>query len=314
MTAHPIPDSYWVSPRHFLAGEYPSARRESQARKRLALLLDVGIRSFVDLTDPGDDLEPYDALVKTLAQERGQQVGYRRMTIADMGVPTHAHMATVIDHIDGEIKDGRAVYVHCWGGVGRTGMVVGCWMVAKEGRTAFQALDRIAELRQGTPDGFTRSPETRDQRAFVVRWACDAAGKPALSFRDRCDAILRFAPHFEEPASFATLISPPISDGGLLAPYCELAPWATDFMQALDDAGWCSARDWESWEDAGRRYVDDPSLVAGADAEVLARLLTLHVGLDRRNEGHLADMAERGHLKAILDRLAQLRDQQPASS
>jgi protein-tyrosine phosphatase len=311
LTDHPIPDSYWVSPDHLLAGEYPSARRESQARKKLAGLLDAGVRSFVDLTDPDDDLEPYEAIVAALARERGHEVRYRRLTIPDMGVPTTEHMRGVLEHIDREIAAGRAVYVHCWGGVGRTGMVAGCWMVAREGRSAFDALGRIAELRRGTPDGFTRSPETAGQRGFIVRFACEMAGKPAMSLRDRCDALLKYAPHFDDPGSFATLVSPLMGDGSLV-PYCELAPWATDFMQALEDAGWCSARDWESWEDQGQRYVDDPGLVAGADADVLARLLTLHVGLDRRNEGHLADMAERGHLKAILDRLKELRDQQPA--
>jgi hypothetical protein len=313
MTDHPIPDSYWVSRSHLLAGEYPSARRESQARKRLAAFLDAGIRSFVDLTGPDDDLVPYDTIATALARERGHDVRCRRMTMPDAGVPSTDQMRSVLAHIDHEIKDGRPVYVHCWGGVGRTGMVAGCWMIANEGRTALQALDRIGELRRGTPDGFTRSPETAEHRRFIVRWACEAAGTPALSLRDRCDALLKFAPHFTDAGSFATLVSPPVSDGSLLVPYCELAPWATDFIQALEDAGWCTDCDWASWHDAGQRYVEDPKLVAAADAAVLAQLLTFHVGLDRRYGGHLADMAERGHLTAILDRLRELRDR-PASA
>jgi len=81
-----------------------------------------------------------------------------------------------------------------------------------------------------------------------------------------------------------------------------------DVIQTIEDAGWCSSCDWQGWEDEGLRYVEEPARVGAADADVLARLLTLHVALERRNEGHLADMAERGHLKVILERLRELRE------
>jgi hypothetical protein len=311
MHQRPIPDSYWVSPSQLLAGAYPSERRAAAARHRLTALLDAGIRSFVDLTETGDGLVSYDAAVKTLAVERGHDVAYRRMAIPDMGVPTSAQMAAVLDHVGQEIGAGRAVYLHCWGGIGRTGTVVGCWLVAKEGRTALQALERIAELREGTPDGFKHSPETHEQREFIVRWACAQSGKTGLSFRDRCDALLKFAPYFNTADSFAALVSPVMSDGSVIMPYCELAPWATDFIQTIEDAGWCVDCDWEGWQEDGCRYVENATLVANADADVLTKLLTLHVRLDRCRQGHLADMAERGHLKAILERLKELRDQHP---
>jgi protein-tyrosine phosphatase len=305
---HPIPDSYWISP-SLLAGEYPSERRESPARKKLTALLDAGIRSFVDLTEEDAGLAHYDGLVKTLARERGHEAHYRRMAIPDAGVATAQQMTGVLAHIEDELSGGRPVYVHCLGGIGRTGTVAGCWMVEKEGRTALQALERIARLRKDTPEGFRHSPETREQREFIVHWACARAGRQAMSLGERCDALLKFAPHFDAPGPFATLVSPMMSDAAMVAPYCELAPWASDFVQTLEDAGWCVDCNWEAWQGEGQRYVDDPALVAGADADALARLLTVHVHLDRRHEGHLADMAERGHLKAILGRLKELRDQ-----
>jgi protein-tyrosine phosphatase len=63
-----------------------------------------------------------------------------------------------------------AQYVHCWGGIGRTGTVVGCWLVAREGLTTDAALQRIAELRKDTPDRGLGSPETKLQRRFVLQW------------------------------------------------------------------------------------------------------------------------------------------------
>ena len=38
-------------------------------------------------------------------------------------------MAGLLDAIDTAMRDGKTVYLHCWGGVGRTGNVVGCSLV-----------------------------------------------------------------------------------------------------------------------------------------------------------------------------------------
>ena len=76
----------------------------------------------------------------------------------------------MLDQIDGCLADGTPVYVHCWGGIGRTGTVIGCWL-ARNGFPGQAALDRIAELRAGTPDAYKRSPETPAQRAFVIGFA-----------------------------------------------------------------------------------------------------------------------------------------------
>ena len=167
----PIPDSYWVIPERLLAGEYPSSLKDAEARAKLAALLDAGVRSFVDLTETEDGLRPYRELAKTLAAERGMDVHYRRMSIKDLGIPSAAHMVDILTHIESEIANDRPVYVHCWGGIGRTGTVVGCWLRAWDGHSGDEAIKRIAEWRRDTPDGFKRSPETAEQRRFVTDWS-----------------------------------------------------------------------------------------------------------------------------------------------
>src|SRR3712207_6971239 len=47
--------------------------------------------------------------------------------------------------------EGGLPYVHCWGGIGRTGTVVGCYLV-EHGMDGEQAIAAIAEWRAGTPD------------------------------------------------------------------------------------------------------------------------------------------------------------------
>ena len=79
-------------------------------------------------------------------------------------------MTTILKTIGDEIAAGRPVYVHCWGGVGRTGTVAGCWLVQKDGLSGQDAIARIAQLRRTTPKGRRPSPETPDQCRFVSEW------------------------------------------------------------------------------------------------------------------------------------------------
>jgi len=75
----------------------------------------------------------------------------------------------VLDAIAGDLQIGKTVYVHCWGGIGRTGTVVGCHLVER-GRTGQEALETIRALRSSVPD-LRLSPETKAQRQMVINWA-----------------------------------------------------------------------------------------------------------------------------------------------
>lgn len=167
----PIPESYWVRPGHLLAGEYAGARLPTLALRKLRRLLDAGITSFVDLTQAGEAwLPPYEPLLTQEASLRGVTVRYLRAPIRDMGVPAPEALHATLDYLDAELISGRRVYLHCWGGIGRTGTVVGCHLV-RHGLTGEEALALIARLRRLTPDARRRSPETEAQRAMVLTWA-----------------------------------------------------------------------------------------------------------------------------------------------
>ena len=172
----PIPDSYWVVPGRLVAGEYPGARDDAEARGKLRRLLDAGITFFLDLTEADEhSLRPYAGLLSGEAAVVGRSAVHRRMPIPDVGIPGAAGMARILDAIDAALDDGRTVYVHCFGGIGRTGTAVGCYLV-RHGLSGQEALVRIAELRTGTPDGHRRSPETDAQERMVLEWS---AGTPA---------------------------------------------------------------------------------------------------------------------------------------
>lgn len=178
--ARPIPDSYRVDYNglafetppsgQLLAGEYPGAREPEEAREKIDRLLDAGVNLFIDLTEAGEyGLHPYAQMVAFAAGERGARVSYQRLSIKDMSTPSRAQMGQTLDVVDAALAEGYGVYVHCYGGIGRTGTVIGCWLV-RHGLSGRQALAKIGAWRRGTPDGWRRSPETEAQLNMVLTW------------------------------------------------------------------------------------------------------------------------------------------------
>lgn len=166
-----IADSYWVVPGKFLAGEYPYARDGAEGRRRLRWLLEQGVDLCLDLTEAGESgLEIYLPAFLEEASRLGKQAWHQRNPIPDMGVPSVPQMRRILDELDQALSLGRTVYLHCYGGIGRTGTVVGCYLV-RHGMSGPQALAQIARWRAETPDGWRPSPETRPQTDLVLRWA-----------------------------------------------------------------------------------------------------------------------------------------------
>jgi len=162
MTARgPIPRSYRAGEWPLYAGAYPGSGDEAEAEVEVAALCAAGVDLCFDLTEFGE-LEPYAHLLPA-------GVEHRRFPIPDFTVPRPTYAAQILDELASSLAAGRTVYLHCFGGRGRTGTLVGCWLV-RQGLPGRDALDTIARLRQGLPDGDVPSPETEEQRDLVLRW------------------------------------------------------------------------------------------------------------------------------------------------
>ncbi len=166
MVERPIPNSYWVGPGRLLAGEYPRDYADDTSQAKLDALVAAGVRVFLDLTTDADGLTPYAPL---LARYPG--VVHERYPIPDVSTPRSPEQTrAILDAIDGHLAAGRGVYVHCWGGVGRTGVIVGCWL-ARHGYPGEAALAQLRRLWQACAKSARReSPETPEQVRYVVTW------------------------------------------------------------------------------------------------------------------------------------------------
>ena len=161
-------ETYWVSPVCLMAGEYPGSVDLEDARPKLRWLLESGVSVFVDLTE-ADDLAPYAIALAREADRIGVAPEYLRRPVRDWGKPTAELMSTILEDIDAAVEADKTVYLHCMAGLGRTGVVVGCYLV-RHGMSGAEALDEIPRLRHAITGGAMTSPYTDPQRNMVLMW------------------------------------------------------------------------------------------------------------------------------------------------
>jgi hypothetical protein len=164
MHTPPLPNSYWVIPGFLLAGEYPGDTDDSRARERLERLRYAGIDYFVDLTEEGE-LPPYRHLLPAGSQ-------HLRSAIADTWVPTKAsQVQSLLRDIRTALGLGRGIYVHCRAGIGRTGLVIGCFLADEDGngKAALKELNRLWKQSERSKS-WPKVPQTEQQADYVRLW------------------------------------------------------------------------------------------------------------------------------------------------
>jgi ADP-ribosyl-[dinitrogen reductase] hydrolase len=182
----PNGNTYWVVPHKFLAGEYPGDKDPVEAGKKIKQFLAAGIRHFIDLTEVSE-LVPYEAILSEEARKSNIKATYQRFPILDNSVPRDSErLAEILFTIDHRIREGGVVYLHCWGGVGRTGLVVACWL-QEHGRTPDDALAELNAKWKTVEKIFRKpeSPETHVQVSWIKSWPQGRKGVQQLMIRDR---------------------------------------------------------------------------------------------------------------------------------
>jgi len=94
----------------------------------------------------------------TVAHQLG--LSYIGFPIPDFGVPDPVELRRLAARLADEVHAGRFVVVHCFGGIGRSGVIAGATLIHL-GATAEQAMELITKAR-GVP-----APETAEQRDLL---------------------------------------------------------------------------------------------------------------------------------------------------
>lgn len=178
----PLKQSYQVS-EHLWAGEYPGDKNGECAKDKLNRMMQFGVRCFFDLTEEGE-LIPYKDLLPSY-------VSYTRFPIRDVSVPQSIEdvrqlVKTILQNADGTHGE---VYVHCWGGVGRTGTIIACLIAEEmESPTLEKVLGELRKRFAMMPkSAYRQTPETQEQEQFVQQYIenIQNQGKQNVDLRDR---------------------------------------------------------------------------------------------------------------------------------
>ena len=170
----PIERSYWADRERLLVGPYPGEYDEALTRSNLRGLLQAGARTFISLMEAREEGAPpgspaaYVRVLEQTAERLAVPWDFKRFEIHDMSIPELEQMDVIQAALDAAFERDHPVYLHCWGGRGRAGTVVGCYLIRRGLATPADFVQVIDALR---PPGTGSSPETADQVAFVRRYA-----------------------------------------------------------------------------------------------------------------------------------------------
>jgi hypothetical protein len=184
----PTPYCNWVIKDRVMAGGYPACLDDKENDELLTVLMrDMGIDTFVclqsevrpDVPDSvwraGRAPRPYTRDIRRLMTSHrdalpNANIDFLHLPIVDGSVTADDLVDRFCDELVGKVLSGRRLYVHCWGGHGRTGTIIAVMLGRMYDVTTAQALARTQQLHdiRGDPQN-VGSPSTHVQVAQVRR-------------------------------------------------------------------------------------------------------------------------------------------------
>lgn len=162
----PLNQSYEVCSNGIIyAGEYPGDKNGEFAKHKIEQMYHFGIRHFIDLTEEGE-LHPYNHLLPN-------DTTYTRFPVVDCGGPKNIEsVQRLLLRIEELKKMDGYVYVHCWGGVGRAGTIVACYLSQNWEEPD---LNKTLEVLRGSfsempKSAYRETPETKEQIDFIEQF------------------------------------------------------------------------------------------------------------------------------------------------
>lgn len=166
----PLIDVYWALPGSLLAGPSPAAGPPEQLNDRLVWLVETGVTTILDLTEPADRLPAYQPAAEERVSRFGRGVRWISAPLPRFAAPARVEIRAVLTLLSEAVAAGETVYLCDLTGAERAGMVLGCRLV-ELGWDGWNALQEVDQLRlSGQLAPAFGCPETAPQRDFVLGW------------------------------------------------------------------------------------------------------------------------------------------------
>jgi protein-tyrosine phosphatase len=162
----PYEGCYRVLIDELIAGPTFVCPEEATTQSRVMALAKANVRCIVTLANRAELFSMREQLDATQFGELFEQ---HYFPLVDGEAPSPDFMRLILDTVDRALDAGETVFVHCIGGRGRTGTVIGCFLARHGvgmGTSALNALTKI-RMQHGL---FEPSPETEAQRQLIVEW------------------------------------------------------------------------------------------------------------------------------------------------
>jgi len=171
MVTKPFPQSFWVKDALLCAGHYPAGIDKAETFTKLNGLLNCGIKRVINLMEDdeldysGRPFREYEKTLSILATAKNlPPPECLRLPLRDAKAPSIAQMESVLWLVRDGIENSIPTYIHCWGGHGRTGTTICCYLMS-EGKTADEALAQLLQWRIKLPRN--HFPLENEQWSFV---------------------------------------------------------------------------------------------------------------------------------------------------
>ena len=191
----PTPESNWVIPGVLLVGAFPAEIDDTITFFQISEILKRGINKFVCLQNEyrtdvpeeiwkaGEALRPYFNDVVNIVENKDKfetfaksivcdktDLSFVHFPIKDCGVAADESVLLLCQQLVQSIYEGNKLYIHCWGGHGRTGTVVCIMLCIMYGISAEEAMERCQKMHDTREHHVeVGSPQTQVQRDQVTR-------------------------------------------------------------------------------------------------------------------------------------------------
>lgn len=192
----PTPESNWVIPGVLLVGAYPATQDDEETIDLITSILKLGVTKFVCLQQEyrefgvtkhmwktGQALRPYFEDVREIVKAKAshyqlegfeivseENLSFVHFPIKDCGITDDSGVLDLAKRLVKCISEGEIIYLHCWGGHGRTGTVVCIMLYLMYGldpKEAMKRCQRVHDIRRCPV--VVGSPQTQPQRDQVTR-------------------------------------------------------------------------------------------------------------------------------------------------